>query len=164
MCHYGERAVFWLCTICNYFLLLVHHILFVSTIWAMVFQILSPFRAVDQCSYNSSPSSTIPHFFLRPITNSGWFMPPMIGGLFATTPPACPEAQLGRAQRSIGWLTYWTVRDIMCPGGGQTWKSLQTECRFVLSPICSQKTYITYRVKAGKIYHQLSGQGIWWPP
>ena len=75
MCHY--EAVFWLCTICNYFLLLVHHILFVSTIWAMVFQILSPFRAVDQCSYNSSPSSTIPHFFLRPITNSGWFMPPI---------------------------------------------------------------------------------------
>ena len=110
MCHYGERAVFWLCTICNYFLLLLHHILFVSTIWAMVFQILSPFRAVDQCSYNSSPSSTIPHFFLRPITNSGWFMPPTIGLLFATTPPACPEAQLGRAQGSIGWLTYWTVK------------------------------------------------------
>ena len=110
MCHYGNRAVFWLCTICNYFLLLLQHILFVSSIWAMVFQILSPFRAVDQCSYNSSPSSTIPHFFLRPITNSGWFMPPMIGVLFATTPPACPEAQLGRAQGSIGWLTYWTVK------------------------------------------------------
>ena len=37
----------------------------------VVFQILSPFPAVHQCSYNSSPSSTIPHFFQQPITNFG---------------------------------------------------------------------------------------------
>ena len=123
-----------------------------------------PSLTVCSITFSSSPSVLLPFITqfhnpsLLPTTHHQFWL---IHGSHSP-PPACPGDHLERAQRSIGGLTYWTAKGHnVSRGVGQTWKLLQIQCRFVLFAICSVWTYITNRVKAGKVYHQLSGQGIW---